>query len=137
MTAGRDVCLVDLSPINLHPFAQLGFRTVAGDATDEEILRLAGADTASLIFVCVPSDDAAILAVKALRQLNRHCFLLVRCRYEGSAKPLREAGADSIVSEETQASEAILAIFNGIEEAEAVSRRRIAKEFAEEQEDDA
>ena len=32
-TSGMDVCLIDLSPINLHAFAQEGFRTVSGDAT--------------------------------------------------------------------------------------------------------
>ena len=31
-TIGVDVCLIDLSPINLNPFAQVGIRTVAGDA---------------------------------------------------------------------------------------------------------
>lgn len=33
-TSGHDGCVIDLSPINLHSFAQQGFRTVAGDATD-------------------------------------------------------------------------------------------------------
>ncbi|WP_182867422.1 NAD-binding protein [Rhodopirellula sp. JC639] len=44
-TAGKDVCLVDLSPVNLHPFSQLGFRTVAGDASDPQILHRAETPT--------------------------------------------------------------------------------------------
>ncbi len=30
-TFGCDVCLIDLSPVNLHPFAVQGFHTIAGD----------------------------------------------------------------------------------------------------------
>ena len=38
-TMGIDLALLDLSPINLHPFAQQGFATLAGDAIDPRVLR--------------------------------------------------------------------------------------------------
>lgn len=118
-TAGKDVCLIDLSPINLHPFAQQGFRTVAGDATDRNILKLAHADEAAMVFVCVPDDDAAIQIVRNLREMNPSCFVLVRCRYQRTAEKLTKAGASQVVSEETQASDAILRIFNELDRTEA------------------
>ncbi|TWU08009.1 cation:proton antiporter domain-containing protein [Stieleria varia] len=107
-TLGNDVCMVDLSPINLHSFAQQGFRTVAGDATDEAILVSAGVTEAALVVVCIPDDGAATRIVKAVRHLNADCRVLVRCRYQDSVKKLRKTGASDIVTEESEAAIALL-----------------------------
>jgi monovalent cation:H+ antiporter-2, CPA2 family len=107
-TLGKDVCLVDMSPINLHSFAQEGFRTVSGDATDSDILNLAGSEEAGLHVVCVPDDSSAITIVQTIRQLNQETKLVVRCRYQSNAILLKKAGADQVVSEETEASVALL-----------------------------
>jgi CPA2 family monovalent cation:H+ antiporter-2 len=107
-TAGKDVCLIDLSPVNLHGFAQEGFRTVAGDATDRSTLELARAEVASLAVVSVPDDEAAICIVRTLRAINANCFVLVRCRYEGNVTKLTKCGANRVVSEEAQACAALL-----------------------------
>ncbi len=109
-TAGKDVCMIDLSPINLHPFAQLGFRTVAGNANDAEILALAHADKAPLAVVCVPDDETAVSIVENLRGINSDSVILVRCRYQAVEKKLVSAGASRVVSEETQAGVALLRI---------------------------
>lgn len=109
-TVGKDVCLIDLSPINLHPFAQEGFRTVAGDAMDAATLQRAHADEASLTAVCVPNDEIAIRVVRAVRSINPKGIILVRCRYQVNAPKLRRAGADEVVSEEVEASHALLKV---------------------------
>ncbi|OHB81035.1 MAG: hypothetical protein A2W31_10475 [Planctomycetes bacterium RBG_16_64_10] len=109
-TAGNDVCLIDLSPINLHGFAQAGFRTVAGDATDRATLELAHAEHAALAVVCVPDDEAALRTVRMFRAVNAHGFLVVRCRYRANMAKLRKSGADRVVSEEAEASNALLKI---------------------------
>ena len=110
-TSGIDVCLVDLSPVNLHPFAQEGFHTVAGDATDTDVLRRAGLRQCGLAVVTVPKDQAARQIVAAIRRLNRTCRVLVRCRYRGNVAGLRQAGADAVVSEEEEASAGLLRLF--------------------------
>lgn len=107
-TRGKDVCLVDLSPINLHPFAAVGFRTVAGDATEEDTLRFAQVEEAALLAVSVPDDHAALRIVRAVRQLNRQATIIVRCRFHSFENKLRKAGADRVVSEETVATIALL-----------------------------
>lgn len=107
-TLGHDVCLVDLSPINLHSFAQQGFRTVAGDATDESVLMHAGLADVELVVVCVPDDDAAMRVVKALRPLNSICRVVVRCRYQSNLAKLKKAGANEVVAEESEAAIALL-----------------------------
>jgi CPA2 family monovalent cation:H+ antiporter-2 len=107
-TTGWDVCLVDFSPVNLHPFAQAGFRTVAGDAVDADILRHAGAARCHLAVMTVPDDAVAAAAVTALRALNPRCRILVRCRYQANVRAIQRAGAELIVSEETEAAGALL-----------------------------
>lgn len=107
---GKNVCVVDYSPLNLQPFAQQGFRTVSGDATTSEILDLAGATQASMIVVCVTRDETALQIVRAVRAVNRNCFLLVRCRFQSNVPLVVKAGASEVVSEEAQANDALFAI---------------------------
>lgn len=107
-TLGLDVCVVDLSPINLHSFAQQGFRTVTGDATEQHVLEVAGGADAELVVVCVPDDATALRVVQTLRRLNQIGRVIVRCRYQSNAKKLEAAGASDIVAEESQATLALL-----------------------------
>ncbi len=105
---GVDVCVVDASPVNLHAFAQAGFRTVAGDAVRPHILAAAGVRSAGLVVVCIPEDDAAKAIVREVRQANETCRVLVRCRYQGSAEELQRLGSDEIVSEEVLVSRTLV-----------------------------
>jgi CPA2 family monovalent cation:H+ antiporter-2 len=107
-TLGHDVCMVDLSPINLHSFAQQGFRTVAGDASDPAILNRAGVNGGETVVVCVPHDGTALQVVKAVRRLNSDCRIVVRCRYRNNMKKLRKAGATDIVAEESEVTLALI-----------------------------
>ena len=105
---GVDVCLVDLSPINLHLFAQQGFDTVAGDARDPAVLGRAQAGRCRLVVVSVPDDDVARQVVRAVRELNRTTAIVVRCRYQSNIGRVRKAGASVVISEEAEASDALL-----------------------------
>ncbi len=105
---GVDTCLVDQSPINLHSFAQQGFHTVAGDARELEVLRRAGAEHCRLAVVCVPDDETANQIVRGLREQNRALVILVRCRFLANVAAAKKAGAHGIVSEEEEASGALL-----------------------------
>ncbi len=105
---GVDVCLMDMSPINLHPFAQQGFRTVAGDARDPKVLQRAHAARCSLVVVSVPDDEIANRIVRSLREQNRAGSILVRCRYQSNIERAKKAGATIVVSEEAEASGALL-----------------------------
>jgi CPA2 family monovalent cation:H+ antiporter-2 len=107
-TMGVDVCLVDLSPINLHPFGQQGFHTVSGDARDPDVLRLAEVENRRLAVVCVPDDDVATQVVRSLREVNREMSIVVRCRFQANMAAARKAGADAVVSEEAETSGVLL-----------------------------
>jgi len=104
---GLDICLMDLSPVNLHPFAQQGFHTVAGDAQDPDVLERADAEHWRLAVVTVPDDHTTRQIVRTIRQLNADCTIVVRCRFLANVEPIRRSGADAVVSEEAEASTAL------------------------------
>ncbi len=112
--AGMDVCLLDLSPVNLHPFAQQGFRTLPGDATDPDLLHRAQAERCRIAVVTVPDDAAAIQIVSALRGLNSECTIVVRCRYRVNMAHVRRAGANAVVNEESLVSESLLQLLDPV-----------------------
>jgi len=101
-TKGYDVCLVDLNPVNLHRFAQQGFRTVMGDGSERPVLDRAGVKDCRLVVVSVPEDRAARRVVLAVRQANPEATILVRCRFQANLARLRAAGASDVFSEEAE-----------------------------------
>jgi CPA2 family monovalent cation:H+ antiporter-2 len=109
-TTGYDACLIDRSPLNLHAFAQQGFRTIAGDANDPDVLDRAGASQVTLAAICIPEDSVALQLVRRLRDMSPSCTMLVRCRYLANVPKLTKAGADHVISEEELASRAILSL---------------------------
>jgi monovalent cation:H+ antiporter-2, CPA2 family len=115
---GFDVCVVDLSRTNLFPFAQMGFRTVSGDAVEPIVLAEAGASKARVMVICLPDDDAAMDCVRAARRVNGKCVLVVRCRYTANRPELRRAGADLVISEESLAMDAMVQYLHGITDPE-------------------
>ncbi|MDA1162836.1 MAG: cation:proton antiporter [Planctomycetota bacterium] len=110
-----DVCLVDLSPVNLHAFAQEQFRTVAGDATDPDVLLRARAQTADVAVISVPRDDVAIEVTRSFRSINATALLIVRCRFVASEPAILHAGATLVISEESRASQGILELIRAEE----------------------
>jgi CPA2 family monovalent cation:H+ antiporter-2 len=115
-TMGIDVCLIDLSPVNLYAYAQQGFRTISGDAGDPDVLDRADAANSRLAVVCVPDDPTALHIVKTFYRLNPQCPLVVRCRYQSNTSVLKKAGAHSVVSEEVEASGALLRLLQRMDE---------------------
>lgn len=107
-TTGKQICLIDRSPLNLHPFALAGFQTIAGDATDSDILQFANIEDSSTVVVCISDDAAALRIVKAVKKFNKSAHIIVRSRYQVSVKDLLESGADRVISDESEASVAIL-----------------------------
>mgnify|MGYP002626059580 CR=1 FL=1 len=109
-TAGRQVCVIDLSPVNLYSFSQQGFKTIAGDASQIDTLKRARVAEAAIVIVCVSDDSATINITRSVRDVNRRGILLVRCRFHANIAAIQRAGADKVVSEQAVASEALLHI---------------------------
>lgn len=107
-TSGWRVGMMDLSPVNLHPFAQQGFDTTVGDARERSTLDQAEISAMRLAIVCVPNDDITTQVTAAIRAANAKCAVVARCRYVLNMAAARKAGAAEVVSEEAEAARAIL-----------------------------
>jgi CPA2 family monovalent cation:H+ antiporter-2 len=107
-TSGWRVAMADLSPVNLHPFAQQGFETTVGDARDREALQRAGVDQMRLAIICLPNDEITTQVTAAVRQANPKCSVIARIRYLLNIAAARQAGAAQVICEEAEAARAIL-----------------------------
>ncbi|MBR4834478.1 MAG: cation:proton antiporter [Thermoguttaceae bacterium] len=107
-TLGKSVCLIDMNPVNLQPFAQRGIATVVGDGSDAEILREAGAGRAEIIVVTAPRDEVALNVVRACQQANPTAVILARARYRLNVQPMKRAGAEFVFCEENKICVALL-----------------------------
>jgi CPA2 family monovalent cation:H+ antiporter-2 len=108
-TSGWRVAMIDLSPVNLHPFAQQGFDVTIGDATEHTTLERAGIDEMKLAVVCVPNDEITARVTQAIRQSNPRCAVIARVRYLLNMATARRSGAAEVICEEAEAARAILA----------------------------
>ena len=112
-TTGHEVCVIDRSPLNLQAFEQQGFHAVAGDAADEETLMRGHAQKATLAVVCVPDDSVSLAVVRLLNRFNANCKIVVRCHFQSNESRLMKAGASQVISEESQAGEALINLLEG------------------------
>lgn len=99
---GKSVCLIDMNPVNLQPFAQRGIATVYGDGSDPEVLREAGAGRAEIVAVTTPRDDVALNVVRACQEANPTAVILARARYRLNVQPMKRAGAEFVFCEEDE-----------------------------------
>ena len=93
-------CVIELNPRTVERCSHVGVHIIAGDVCDEQTLRRAGAETASLLVLAVPSDPAVLEAVRVARQLNPTLRILARCRFISSGMEAHRRGADQVVVEE-------------------------------------
>ena len=75
-----------------------GFDYVAGDATDEEVLRRAGLNNASTVIIVLNNDDDIIFTTLISRNVNPHSIILARANATKSMEKIYRAGADYVAS---------------------------------------
>lgn len=74
-----------------------GLRIVEGDATDEQVLRKAGIETAAFFAATMPNEHAVLEMVGLARRLNPNVKILARCEYVSTGMKLSRRGADEVV----------------------------------------
>lgn len=92
------ITVVDSSRENLSRAADRGFVALHGDATSEEMLRMAGVQRAHALLVSVGRDDTTVLTVLTARSLAGRVRIVASVREPENVKLVRSGGADEIVS---------------------------------------
>jgi CPA2 family monovalent cation:H+ antiporter-2 len=94
---------VDIDPRAVREARARDAHAVFGDASNELILRHAGAARARMAVVALPAADAARRCLVTLRRLRPELPILVRAQSPHDRQRLFEAGATEVIQPETEA----------------------------------
>jgi voltage-gated potassium channel len=97
-TANAPCVIVDASSKNRHHAEALGISYIEGDASDEEVLVLAGIERACSIVACADSDANNVFITLTARELRSDIPIVARAAISDTEKKLKRAGADSVIS---------------------------------------
>ena len=133
MRAGLSPTVIDLNHEAVSGLQREGVEALYGDATQREILELAGVSRArSLVFATGGSAPREVIA--AAKELNPQLRTLARSNYISEATDASKAGADVVVSGETEVAlamtEHLLSAFGASAEQLDRARDRVRRELA-------
>ena len=98
LTAGKVACVVvERDEQRLTACRDTGSLCLAGDATDEDILRAAGVMRARALATVLPNDSANVFITLSARSLNRTLTIIARGELPSTERKLLQAGADRVV----------------------------------------
>jgi voltage-gated potassium channel Kch len=106
-------CVVELNPQTVERCSHVGVHIIAGDVCDEDTLRRAGVEHATLIVLAVPSDPAVLEAVRVARKLNPTVRIIARCRFISSGMEAHRRGADQVIIEEQIVAQELERVLDG------------------------
>lgn len=95
--AGKPFVILDRSPLRLEEARELGFLTLAGDATDEKVLLEAGVKNADSLATVLPDDAANVFITLSARNLNKDLRIIARGEVPSTESKLLQAGATHVV----------------------------------------
>lgn len=93
-----EIVVVDAREGRVQAAADHGCIGLNGEATREELLRIAGAERARAAILALGRDDTTVLAVLTLRTLNRTLRIVATVQEPENRKLVRQSGADAIVA---------------------------------------
>jgi len=96
---GYDVTVIDNSTRLIRMGASMGATVYYGDARRLDVLKMAGAAEADMIFLCIDDRDGAKSAVEKIRHAFPQAVILADTYDRFSEVELREAGAHEVVRE--------------------------------------
>lgn len=94
----RAVVTIERNPEKVRRLEQLGVPVIAGDATDENVLRAAGVERAQGLVACLNDDAHNVYTVLTARSLGPSLHIVARAGEEGAEQRLRRAGANRVVN---------------------------------------
>jgi len=94
----EQIVVIDPDREEVTRAAERGFTGMHGDASSEEILRVAGVQRAHSVIVSVGRDDTTVLIVLTVRALSPGVRIISSVAEPENVKIVRSGGADEIVS---------------------------------------
>lgn len=93
----KDFVIIDENEDVFHGFEDVTLNYIVGNATEDEVLMLAGIERASTLICALPRDADNLFIVLSARQLQKNLKIISRATEENSYKKLKLAGADNVI----------------------------------------
>jgi len=94
----EQIVVIDSRRDEVARAAEQGFVGLHGNASSEELLRVAGVPRAHSVIVSVGRDDTTVLVVLTIRELAKQVRIIARVLEQENAKLVKSSGANVIVS---------------------------------------
>lgn len=94
---GMDFVIVEKQQSRVDEAIAKNYFTIAGDASDEETLTMAGIDRAKTLATVLPNDAANVFITLTAREMNRKLEIIARGESLNTERKLLISGADSVV----------------------------------------
>lgn len=95
---GVPFVIIEREEARAEKLLEQGYLVLVGDASDEQVLRSAGVESARSLVCCLPTDADNLYTVLTARGLNPQIYIVARANEEAAIPKMRKAGADKVVS---------------------------------------
>lgn len=75
----------------------LGVQVIQGDVAEEDVLRRAGVETASVLALAIPDEDAALRATETANGIRPEIHIIASTRYTSTGLQALQKGADEVI----------------------------------------
>lgn len=92
--------VIEKNPTTVHRCEKGGEHILAGDALEDDTLRRAGIDRASLVVVAVPDEKLSVQITERAHRLNPQAKIVTRVHYISTGFAAKKVGAAEFVASE-------------------------------------
>ena len=96
--SGEAFVVVDTEETALDLAERQGYLFVRGDATEDDILELAGIERAKGLIAAAGNDASNAFIAMSARALNRELLIVARADEDAAIRKLKQAGADRVIN---------------------------------------
>lgn len=94
----RGILVIDNDPIAIRDARAAGYLALEGNATEEDVLRAAAIDRASVLAAVLPNDAANVFLTITAHDLNMQLQIFARAEQPTTVKKLKQVGASQVIS---------------------------------------
>jgi voltage-gated potassium channel len=95
--SGQSFVVIDKDAERTSEAEERDYLYILGDATDENILSMAGVHRAKGLVACLPHDADNVFATLTARELNARLTIIARAEQESTERRLLNAGASRVI----------------------------------------
>lgn len=89
--------IVETNEATCETQREIGLEVIYGDISDESVLRAAGVETASILALAIPNEEAALAATEVANAIRPEIHIIAATRYTSTGLRALQKGADEII----------------------------------------